>query len=79
MTLALEPEAASMYCRKIPVGVKEDDDGGKTIAAMEVGSKYVVLDQGGKFTVNVTPYHINIYTLILAMFCFTQAHYYSNN
>ncbi|XP_063419328.1 heat shock 70 kDa protein 12A-like [Mytilus trossulus] len=50
LTLALEPEAASMYCRKVPVGVKEDDDGGKTIAAMEVGSKYVVLDQGGGTT-----------------------------
>ncbi|XP_052089534.1 heat shock 70 kDa protein 12A-like isoform X1 [Mytilus californianus] len=50
LTLALEPEAASLYCRKVPVSIKEEDDGGKVIAAMDVGSKYVVLDQGGGTT-----------------------------
>lgn len=48
LTLALEPEAASLYCRKVPVSVETTKDGGKVIAAMQKGSKYIVFDQGGK-------------------------------
>ena len=47
LTLALEPEAASLYCRKVPVSVETTGDGGKKIAAMQKGSKYIVFDQGG--------------------------------
>ncbi|XP_071124508.1 heat shock 70 kDa protein 12A-like [Mytilus edulis] len=50
LTLALEPEAASMHCRRVPVGITEESDGGRNIALMDVGSKYIVLDQGGGTT-----------------------------
>ncbi|VDI83441.1 Hypothetical predicted protein [Mytilus galloprovincialis] len=46
LTLALEPEAASLYCRKVPVSVETTKDGGKAIAAMQNGSQYIVFDQG---------------------------------
>ncbi|XP_063416315.1 heat shock 70 kDa protein 12A-like [Mytilus trossulus] len=48
LTLALEPEAASLYCRKVPVSVETTKDGGKAIAGMQNGSQYIVFDQGGK-------------------------------
>lgn len=47
ITLALEPEAASIFCRRVPVGVETIGDGRKAIAAMCPGAKYIVLDQGG--------------------------------
>ena len=47
LTLALEPEAASLYCRKVPVTVESTPDGERNIAAMQKGSKYIVFDQGG--------------------------------
>ncbi|XP_076070819.1 heat shock 70 kDa protein 12A-like isoform X1 [Mytilus galloprovincialis] len=50
LTLALEPEAASLYCRKVPVSVEITKDGGKAIAAMQNGSQYIVFDQGGGTT-----------------------------
>ncbi|CAC5426221.1 unnamed protein product [Mytilus coruscus] len=50
LTLALEPEAASLYCRKVPVSVETTKDGGKAIAAMQKGSQYIVFDQGGGTT-----------------------------
>ncbi|CAG2209094.1 unnamed protein product [Mytilus edulis] len=50
LTLALEPEAASLYCRKVPVSVETTKDGGKAIAAMQNGSQYIVFDQGGGTT-----------------------------
>lgn len=43
----MEPEAASLFCRRVPVGVETQGDGRKVIAAMNVGAKYIVLDQGG--------------------------------
>lgn len=40
LTIALEPEAASMYCQTFPSpGCKE---------IMEIGSRYMVVDLGGK-------------------------------
>jgi len=47
LTLALEPEAASLYCRKVPVSVESTRDGERKISAMQKGSKYIVFDQGG--------------------------------
>ncbi|XP_052064447.1 heat shock 70 kDa protein 12A-like isoform X2 [Mytilus californianus] len=46
LILALEPEAASLYCRKMPIFVEEKQDGDKTISQLPIGSKYIVLDQG---------------------------------
>ena len=48
MTLALEPEAASIHCRRQPVTIATQEDGNKAIAGMKKGDKYVVFDQGGK-------------------------------
>ena len=48
MTLALEPEAASIHCRRQPVTIATQKDGNKAIAGMQKGDKYVVFDQGGK-------------------------------
>ncbi|XP_071125002.1 heat shock 70 kDa protein 12A-like [Mytilus edulis] len=48
--LALEPEAASIHCRRVPVGVQTEGDGRKIIAAMAPGAQFIVLDQGGGTT-----------------------------
>ncbi|CAG2244503.1 unnamed protein product [Mytilus edulis] len=50
LKLALEPEVASIHCRRVPVSVQTLNDGKKTIAKMTIGSKYIVLDQGGGTT-----------------------------
>lgn len=49
LSLALEPEAASLYCRKIPVEINTQKDGAKQIASLPEGAKYLVLDLGGLF------------------------------
>ncbi|XP_071124995.1 heat shock 70 kDa protein 12A-like [Mytilus edulis] len=50
LMLALEPEAASIYCRMVPVGVQTEGDGSKSIAEMAPGAQFIVLDQGGGTT-----------------------------
>ncbi|XP_063414688.1 heat shock 70 kDa protein 12A-like [Mytilus trossulus] len=50
LILALEPEAASIHCRRVPVGVQTEGDGRKIIAAMAPGAQFIVLDQGGGTT-----------------------------
>ncbi|CAG2244505.1 unnamed protein product [Mytilus edulis] len=50
LSLALEPEAASVHCRKQPVTVKEQPCGNKAIASLEEGDQYMVFDQGGGTT-----------------------------
>ncbi|XP_063413810.1 heat shock 70 kDa protein 12A-like isoform X2 [Mytilus trossulus] len=50
LILALEPEAASIHCRRVPVGVQTEDDGSKSIAEMVPGAQFIVLDQGGGTT-----------------------------
>ena len=42
--IALEPEAASIYCKHLPV---EKLKGSNSISAFQPGSKYLVLDAGG--------------------------------
>lgn len=46
LIIALEPEAASMYCRKMPLYLSEksDKDG---IDIFSPGNQYLVLDAGG--------------------------------
>lgn len=49
LSLALEPEAASLYCRHLPVEIVN----GNTISCFSPGKKYIVLDAGGG-TVDIT-------------------------
>lgn len=51
LSLALEPEAASLYCRNLSMFIEESKDKGKTISQLKIGEKYIVLDQGGKSSV----------------------------
>lgn len=47
LIIALEPEAASMYCRKMPLvylSEKSDKDG---IDIFSPGNQYLILDAGG--------------------------------
>ncbi|XP_053408420.1 heat shock 70 kDa protein 12B-like [Mercenaria mercenaria] len=46
LTIVLEPEAASLYCRHLPVDTTVSD-GSLTISEFPTGSKYIVLDAGG--------------------------------
>ncbi|XP_053395912.1 heat shock 70 kDa protein 12B-like [Mercenaria mercenaria] len=48
LTLALEPEAASVFCRHLPVNKEQS-----SLASMRAGTKYMVLDAGGG-TVDIT-------------------------
>ncbi|XP_076117720.1 heat shock 70 kDa protein 12A-like [Mytilus galloprovincialis] len=56
LTLALEPEAAALYCRYIPQCISAS---GSTMSttALEKGTKYLILDLGGG-TVDVTVHEI---------------------
>ena len=47
LTIALEPEAASLFCRHLPVEKSLGRD--KTsLAKFQAGKKYLVLDAGGE-------------------------------
>jgi hypothetical protein len=83
LTLALEPEAASLYCRKVPVSVESTGDGERKISAMQKGSKYIVFDQGGILLVlnlrsiwtfqikdNMLPNNIAYYYILIYMIDF---------
>ena len=50
LTIALEPEAASLYCRHLPVErhVGGDKTAKFSLAKFKAGTKYLVLDAGGK-------------------------------
>nr|XP_034311557.1 heat shock 70 kDa protein 12A [Crassostrea gigas] len=54
LMIALEPEAASIYCKHLPV---EKLEGTNTISAFQPGSKYLVLDAGGG-TVDITVHEV---------------------
>lgn len=47
LCLALEPEAASLYCRSLPMFIEETQGREKVISELPIGEKYIVLDQGG--------------------------------
>ncbi|XP_053390946.1 heat shock 70 kDa protein 12B-like, partial [Mercenaria mercenaria] len=55
LTIALEPEAASLYCRHLPV-VKLSNDK-TTLSTFAVGKRYLVLDAGGG-TVDITVHEV---------------------
>lgn len=47
LIIALEPEAASLFCRHLPMD-KRLDKSGVSISSFSAGTKYMVLDAGGK-------------------------------
>ncbi|KAH3891131.1 hypothetical protein DPMN_015220 [Dreissena polymorpha] len=53
LTLALEPEAASLYCRYLPV----QKDGESSLSTLKAGKKYLVLDAGGG-TIDITVHEV---------------------
>ncbi|XP_071125469.1 heat shock 70 kDa protein 12A-like [Mytilus edulis] len=55
LSLALEPEAASLYCQKVPMSIKESEL--TTLNLLGSGISYVVLDMGGG-TFDVTGHQI---------------------
>ncbi|XP_045206965.2 heat shock 70 kDa protein 12A-like [Mercenaria mercenaria] len=56
LTIALEPEAASIYCRHLPVDATSDESQ-MTISNLSTGTKYMVLDAGGG-TINITVHEV---------------------
>ena len=44
--IALEPEAASIYCRHLPIETSTNETK-LSIASLPVGTKYMILDAGG--------------------------------
>ncbi|XP_053408430.1 heat shock 70 kDa protein 12A-like [Mercenaria mercenaria] len=56
LTIVLEPEAASLYCRHLPVDTTICD-GSLTISEFPTGSKYIVLDAGGG-TIDITVHEV---------------------
>ncbi|XP_053372695.1 heat shock 70 kDa protein 12B-like [Mercenaria mercenaria] len=62
LTIALEPEAASLYCRHLPLDATVSGDN-LLIAELPPGSKYMVLDAGGG-TIDITVHEVQSqYTL----------------
>lgn len=47
LLIALEPEAASIYCQYLPTKKLNGADEGFTMA--EVGTKYMIVDLGGEY------------------------------
>ncbi|KAK3600519.1 hypothetical protein CHS0354_028719 [Potamilus streckersoni] len=56
LLIALEPEAASFFCRYLPVE-KLSDSGKSEISCFEPGKRYLVLDAGGG-TVDITVHEV---------------------
>ena len=57
LILALEPEAASIYCNSLPLSKFVEGNG---LEGFEVGHKYLVLDAGGKFHYHFNPAGIRV-------------------
>ena len=47
LTIALEPEAAAIYVKHLPVDRRLDGEGGDLFRTFAPGSKYIVVDAGG--------------------------------
>ena len=47
LTIALEPEAAAIYVKHLPVDRRLDGEGGDLFNTFAPGSKYIVVDAGG--------------------------------
>ncbi|XP_033742695.1 heat shock 70 kDa protein 12A-like isoform X2 [Pecten maximus] len=57
LTLALEPEAASLYCRRVPNSVVRHPGDGPSIANFQAGAKYLIMDLGGG-TIDITAHEV---------------------
>ena len=47
LTIALEPEAAAIFVKHLPVDRRLDGEGGDLFKTFAPGSKYIVVDAGG--------------------------------
>lgn len=47
LTIALEPEAAALYVKHLPVERRVDGQEGDVFQTFSPGSKYIVVDAGG--------------------------------
>ncbi|KAL3878936.1 hypothetical protein ACJMK2_031260 [Sinanodonta woodiana] len=56
LLIALEPEAASLYCRHIPLELKESG-GTSCIVPLSPGTRYIVVDAGGG-TIDITIHEV---------------------
>lgn len=70
MLIALEPEAASLYCKHLPVERLQSDGGAQGFATFAKGSKYLVLDCGGIVLQEFLLFQGNIYLLVSASGCY---------
>lgn len=59
LLIALEPEAASLYCKHLPVERLQAEGGAQGFVAFSKGSKYLVLDCGGG-TVDITVHEVQV-------------------
>ena len=50
LVIALEPEAASLYCRRLNIVSFIEDE---TVDGFPEGTKYLVIDAGGKLTIRL--------------------------
>ncbi|XP_052793879.1 heat shock 70 kDa protein 12A-like [Mya arenaria] len=57
LKLALEPEAASVYCKTVPLERRQDDEQRLTLGPFCIATRYLVLDIGGG-TVDVTVHEV---------------------
>ncbi|XP_069137465.1 heat shock 70 kDa protein 12A-like isoform X1 [Argopecten irradians] len=57
LTLALEPEAASLFCKSLPHGTLRDSKDQIVIGAFQPGGRYMIVDMGGG-TVDTTVHEV---------------------
>ena len=74
MLIALEPEAASLYCKHLPVERLQSDGGAQGFATFAKGSKYLVLDCGGIVLQELCFFHGIIYILVSTGGCYLLSH-----
>ena len=49
LTIALEPEAAAIFVKHLPVDRRFDGEGGDLFKTVAPGSKYIAVDAGGMY------------------------------
>ncbi|XP_062609968.1 heat shock 70 kDa protein 12B-like, partial [Saccostrea cucullata] len=57
LLITLEPEAASLYCKQLPIEKLKSEGGVQGFGVFSTGSKYLVLDCGGG-TVDITVHEV---------------------
>jgi hypothetical protein len=53
LVIALEPEAAALFVKHLPVERRVDGKDGKGFQTFSPGSEYIVVDAGGTFYFNI--------------------------